>query len=422
MNKTETTPSTRHERRSRLDLCALIIVFGAVLYGICACSRNDGYVADHGIPPCEITAPMDSIFSALFDSDGKEPGALVMVMHGDSIIYDHAFGYARLDKPVRITDSTVFNVSSISKLFTGVSIIKLMEQGLIGLDDTLSQYFPSFPKEYFGQITVRHMLSHSSGLPDVRPIGESEWKEYLEKHSSVFGFDFDYRRYGTAKEFINSLANLDTIAFEAGTHYDRRDVSYILAVPLLEKVTGQDFETWVSENLIKPAGLSETFYFHTDHFHEGLAHGYRPANPETEPISFRSEDGKWDEYDYGEADYFLTKSDRGLCSSGRDLMKFRRALRDGLIISKESREKMLSPVIPTDVDYVDFCLGTAVRRIPGTSPKAYHLNMNGGFAVLECWWPEGNVDYLVLSNRNDWPQRKVAAAVDSILESHGWVD
>lgn len=421
MNKTETTPATRHERRLRLDFCAVIIALAAMLYGI-ACTRESNYRADHGVPPCEITAPLDSLFSTIFGGDDEAPGALVMVMRGDSIVYDHAFGYARLDKPERITDSTVFNVSSISKLFTGVSIVKLMEQGLIGLDDTLSRYFPNFPKEYFGQITVRHMLSHSSGLPDVRPNGESEWKNYLEEHNSVFGFDFDYRRYGTAKEFINSLVNLDTIAFEAGTHYDRRDVSYILAVPLIEKVTGREFEKWVSENLIVPAGLSETAYFHSDHIHERMAHGYRLADPQSDPISFRSDDGKWDEFDYGEADYFLTKSDRGLCSSARDLMKFRRALRNGKIISDSSRRKMLAPVIPTDIDYVDFCLGTAVRRIPGTSPKAYHLNMNGGFAVLECWWPEGDVDYVVLSNRNDWPQRKVAAAVDSILESHGWVD
>lgn len=402
-----------------LGFGVIFIILGAVFYGVLSCTHSDGYRADHGVAPCEITAPLDSLFGGLFPAG--EPGAIVAVMRDGEIVYDHAYGYSRLDSLARVTDSTVFNLSSVSKLFSGVALMKMVEQGIITLDDSLSRFFPSFPARYFDKIRVSHVLSHSSGLPDLRPLGEDEWSCYLETHKSVFGYDLDYRRYGTGVEYIKCFENLDTIAFEPGTHYDARDISYVLVAPLIEAATGDNFEAWMKENIFEPAGLTETYYYNVSFHHPRLAHGYKLAES-TEPTStFRSEDGRWEEYDCDEADYFLTKADRGVCGSARDFMRFKRALREGRIISKASIDTMLTPIIATHVPFVDFGLGTAVRRIPGTSAKAYHMNMNGGFSAVECWWPDGDVDYLIFTSRNDWNQHAVVAAVDSIIASKGWI-
>lgn len=402
-----------------MDICAVVLLIAILISGIASCVSADRYRADHGVPPCEITASMDSLFGAIFKSG--EPGAIVTVMRGDSIVYNHAFGLARLDSVERVTDSTLFNVSSVSKLFTGVALMKLSDEGILSLDDSLSKFFPTFPARYFDNITVRHVLSHRSGLPDLRPTTQAAWERYIATHRSVFGFDSDYRRYGTEAEHIRSFENLDSVDFPPGTHYDRRDISYVLIAPLIENVTGMDFDEWMRLNIFEPAGMTETFYYRQGVRRPRMAHGYRPVEPGMAAVGARSADGRWEEFDYGEADYFLTRADRGVFTSSRDFMKFKRALKDGRIIRKELIDSMLKPEIATYEEYVHFGLGSAVQRKPGFTMRPYHVNNNGGFAAIECWWPECDIHYIVFSSRNGWDQYHVMCKVDSLLASNGWI-
>ena len=216
-----------------LDMAVLLL---AILPAIVSCSRRDIYRADHGVPQCEITGSLDSLFGSIFKPG--EPGGIICVTRNDSVVYKTAFGMARLDSAERITDSTIFNISSASKIFTSAALLKLAELGTISLDDPLAKYFPEFPENIFKKITIRHILTHSSGLPDMRPLNMEQWNRYLTCHNSVFGHDKDYRLYGTEDEHMQIFQNLDTVAFEAGTHYQRDDPAYILVAPLIERITG----------------------------------------------------------------------------------------------------------------------------------------------------------------------------------------
>lgn len=402
------------------DAVALLLAFIVLLSGVESCSRANTYRADHGVAPCEITPAFDSLFSALLTDDA--PGAIVTVMRGDSVMYNHAFGLARLDSADRVTDSTIFNISSASKLITGVAIMKLVEQGLVHLDDSLSKYFPEFPNRYFDHITLRNVLTHTSGLPDLRPTNRNEWSEYLDNHVSTFGYDRDYRLYGTENEHMQSFVELDTIVNAPGAHYDRRDISYILIAPLIERVTGQKFTKWMKANIFAPIGMNETFYYCAGLRVPRMAHGYRPADPARAVETYRSDDGLWDEYDYNEAEYFLTKADRGVFSSARDFRRFRRALAKGEIISQASIDSLLTPYIMTQQPNVMFGLTTAIDLTEGKPRKSYHLNANGGFSTITCWWPDKDVTYLVFASRNDFDQRRVMAQADSIIAAAGWLD
>lgn len=409
----------------KTDILALIIAIVSVIYGTTSCRRHTDYDPYHGVAPCAITAPIDSLIEEYFPGvdKGHNPGGIITVMRRDTIVYNRSFGYGRLDTHTLLSDSTTLNLSSISKLFTGVAIARLIEKGLISPDDTISKFFPKFPKKYFGRITVAHMLSHTSGLPDLRPTDQSQWDEYLEKHKSSFGYDRDYRRFGSEQEHMRTFENLDTIAFEPGTHYDRYDMAYVLVAPLIETLTGCKFDDWMDENLFRPAGMTETFYLDPSTPEPlGEAHGYRISEGDAKSSTFRSPDSKWEEYDYDEVDYFNTKADRGAWSSSRDIMRFFRALRNGKIISRESIEKIIQPVHATNQPNVSYGLGIPVERKPYCSPKAYHMNVNGGFGAIDCWWPEGDVCYIILTNRNDWQprQRELMFAIDRLIRENGW--
>lgn len=362
-----------------------------------------------------LTAPLDSVFHNIFH-DG-EPGASVFVMQNDSLIYARSFGVANFITGEMMTDSTIINLASISKIFSATALLKLAEEGKINLDDCISKYFPEFPPQVFDKITIRHILSHSSGLPDLRPRDNAEWKNYLSNYESVFGFGTDYRLYGTENEHILVFRNVNSTEFEPGHHFQLNDPGYIIVAPLIERVTGVPFNKWMRKNIFDPSGAKNIFYYTPGQEYEGLAHGYRRATTEARK-TYRTPDNKWEEFDYGETEFFLTKADRGAYASACALEKWIRALYSGKIISEASIRDMMIPEVPSDIPFTSYGLGTAVRMEPGMPVKSYHLNSNGGFTCVEVTWPETNLHYIILSNRNDWNPRQVMESVDALLYSN----
>ncbi len=393
----------------------LIIVIAAASAVAVGCNKfTNTYRADHGLPPCEYTASLDSLFTPLFPD--AQPGAIVTVMRNDTIIYNHAFGLARLDSSDYITDSTLFNLASASKSFCAAAILKLCEQGTLSLDDSLSKYFPEFNNELFDRIQIRNILTHSSGLPDLRPSDLQEWNKYVKNHETVFSEGPDYRLYGSEKEHMQIFRDLGADDYTPSTEYQRTDPAFILVVPLIERVTGRDFDSWMSDNIFKPAGMTDTYYYNPGCTLPRMAHGYRRTNGNTRAGVFRSADGRWEEYDYGEADYFLTKADRGAYSSARDFMRWNRALYSGKIISKQSLDSINTSYLTTaDEPNVTYGFANAIENIPGKPIKIYHLNTNGGFSITEATIPERKISYLIFATRADWDQRGVFDKVDSIL-------
>ncbi len=391
----------------------------AVLSIICSCSP-DKRGGMESLPPCAVTEGLDSLFSGIFPEE-EGPGGIAMVMRNDTVVYRHAFGVADLQSKEPINDSTLFNLSSASKIFTSAALLKLCEQGMLSLDDSLSKFFPEFNEEVFAPLTIRHILTHSSGLPDPRPANAKEWSKYQDMHHSVFVDNEDYALYGDEGEHMHSFQNLTRADFEPGTHYNRQDPAYILVAPIIEKVTGSTFEEWMDRNIFKPAGTKETFYYSYLSEMPPTSHAYRKADGRPASLAFRSEDGRWEEYDFGEAPFFLTRADRGVYSSARDFMVWNRALYSGKIISDSSLKVINMPYIPTDVPMVSFGLGTAIREEPGFPLKSYHMNSNGAYSIVEGTWPEEKLHYIVFANRADWDYRAVTASIDSIFKAKGFL-
>ena len=116
-------------------------------------------------PEKEQIAQLDQLCTSLFPAD--EPGAAVLVMKGDDIIFDKGYGIADIDTKVPIDGNTFFNIASVSKQFTAVAVLQLVEQGKLSLEDAVAQYFP-FPQAFWKEVRIKHLLSHSSGVPDAR--------------------------------------------------------------------------------------------------------------------------------------------------------------------------------------------------------------------------------------------------------------
>ncbi|MDE7407294.1 MAG: beta-lactamase family protein, partial [Muribaculaceae bacterium] len=415
MRKSITLAVSTHGLKAKVYGIAIVIVALTAMY---AC-HNTVDKHDDKLVPCAVTVSLDSLFSQIFP-DAKEPGGIAIVMRNDTMVYRHTFGLADLETRAAIDDSTVFNLSSASKIFTTAALLKLSEQGMLSLDDSLSKFFPELNRRIFDKINIRHILTHSTGLPDLRPRNKEQWNNYQDAHQTVFVFGQDYILYGDENEQMHIFHSLETTEFEPGTHYQRDDPAYIMVAPLIERITGVNFEKWMNENIFKPTGAN-IFYQGADYGDKKIAHAYRSANASTTPRGYRSADGRWDEYDVGEAPYFLTRADRGAYSTAHDFMKWICAFYSGKIISEASLKAMHTPYIPTDMPMISFGLGTGIRDEPGAPIKSYHMNSNGGYAVVEGSWPEKNLHYIVFANRADWDTRAITMSLDSIFHVNNFI-
>lgn len=406
---------------TKLNLYKTLCFLGMAL--LLSCSPK-GEKADYA----SFTASLDSLFTQKFPAG--EPGACVMVTLHDSIIYDRGFGMATLPghetaQGTPITDETRFNICSVSKQFSSVALLKLEEQGLISLQDPVHKYFPEFQADFFDKITLAHLLSHTSGIPDSRPRTPEEWAVYTSQNKTEFSRVEDFKRFCEIEESTRYLELLDSLAFEPGTQYEYQNPTFQLAELIVERVTHQDFDAWMRENVFLPAGMTNTLYFTPEAEIQLMAHGYEPVGfttlngdqvPLENPMGYwRSADGKWQENDYGEASFFGTKADGGIYTTPLDFWKWDQALYHDKVMSRESREQAHTPRILSDIPETSYGYGFFIEERKDRPKKIYHTGDNGGFLIFEGRIPELDVFYLIFANRPDWDREATVEEVDKII-------
>lgn len=396
-------------KKQTIIIMATLAVAASLMLGSCGRKAPQS-------KPDSLTSAIDSVFTSHFRPG--EPGAIVLVAKGDSIIYDKGFGFARLDTGEPVTDSTMFNICSISKQFSALALIKLAEEGRISLDDPLTKYFPKLNPEVFQGVTLRHMLSHTSGIPDARPRTKEEWIKYTQKHKSAFGTVRDFKHYALWKESTRYLEGLEKLNFEPGTKYEYMNPTYQLVLPIVEQVTGAKFTTWMKAHIFDRAGMENTMYVEPGVPSSNFAHAYTDPSTKTPDYYWTSSDGNWEECDYAEADFFPTKADGGLFTSAIDFLRYERALFGGHLIKPESLKTMTAPVIATGDPYTQYALGLYIEDNPEKAHKIYHTGDNGGFMTFEGYFPESELFYLIFANRADWERPQVVEAMDSIFAAH----
>ncbi|MFC0513882.1 serine hydrolase [Mucilaginibacter angelicae] len=184
---------------------------------------------------------LDSLFTNLFNQ--HEFNGNVLVTEKGNVVYRHSFGYADAGAKLLNTDQTAFNLASVSKTFTAVAILQLKQAGKLKLDDPFVKYFPDFP---WAQITIRHLLSHTSGLPDFQ-IFEKPYSENPEKIYSL-------------NDLIPALKNDSRgLLFKTGEKYSYSNTGFGLLALLVEKLSGMKFQDYLSKNIFKPAGMVHTY-------------------------------------------------------------------------------------------------------------------------------------------------------------------
>ncbi|MFA6769600.1 MAG: serine hydrolase domain-containing protein [Bacteroidales bacterium] len=341
----------------------------------------------------KIITECDIMFTALYPEN--EPGAAVLIMKGDSIIFEKGYGIADMETMTPIDGNTFFNIASVSKQFSAVALMILAQEGKLSLDDTVDKWFPEFKSPLMSKITLRHLLSHTSGIPDSR--------DRTDRNFVLTSTDTQSYAY---------ISHLKELNFEPGTDYEYMNPTFQLMYTIIEKASGKNFDSFMRDRIFTPIGMEETTYFEADKFIPRMAHGYL----------YNKETKVYDEFDYGEESFFASKADGGLYTSVREFTKWEKALRDNLLISQEAKEEAHTPKIEikeTPHNYYGY--GWYIEQRPDYPVKVYHTGDNGGFQIYAGRYPEQEILYLIFSNRNDRDREHTAYEMDKIFKKEGWL-
>ena len=205
-------------------------------------------------------ARTDSVFSAFDRSDG--PGCSVGVFRDGAIRYARGYGMANLELGVANSPHTVFDVGSVSKQFTAMSILLLQKDGKLDIDESVRKYIPELPA-YADHITLRQLLSHTSGIRDHFGLLE------------IAGRDFD----GTADtvDYLRLITRSAAPNFEPGTRYLYSNSGFVLLAQIVYRVSGMPLSRFAAERIFAPLGMRDT-RFQDDHTQiiPGRATAYMP--------------------------------------------------------------------------------------------------------------------------------------------------
>lgn len=256
---------------------------------------------------------LDSLFTAEFRAD--EPGGAVLVMKGDSVIYQKCIGLADLATREKITPGTLFNLGSISKTFVANGILILQEEGKLSLDDPMSSYFPEFKsREIADAVTVTQLLTHTSGLPDIRHVSENP---------AFFITANDYENFAPVMQ-------AEKLNFSPGQKYEYSNPAFNGLALIIEKVSGMKWQQFISERIFAPAGMVSSTITDGPHPEKGVAHAYELIN------------GEWVESDYGEFPTFPAAGNGGVWSSIAELPMYEKAIRKNLFLGKALTDRSRS--------------------------------------------------------------------------------
>ncbi len=299
------------------------------------------------------------------------PGYAVMVINDGKIIYNKGFGLANLETKQPITSNTDFYLASLSKEFTSMAIMILHDRHLLKFDDLMIKYLPGFPA-YGKKITIRNLLTHTSGLPDFY---------------NVLGYNHDFTGL-TNQDVWNLLMKQDSLLFPPGTKYNYSNSEYVLLAMIIAKVSQEHFAKFMEENIFNPIGMNNTLIF-TD----------STLNVPDRAIGYVKDSiGIYKKDDYAQ----FTTGAGGMYSSTGDLFKWDQSLYTNKLVSKATLQQAFTKQKLNDGTKINYGFGWMINNLNEGNLKGvkyiYHTGSLDGFKNLIVRIPSYHFTCIVLSN------------------------
>lgn len=364
-------------RRSLIQDISMFCLLSIFAISGCADARNDK------------AAHIDSLVSA-YNDYGHFHGTVLVSEHG-RIILEKGYGVANREWDMLHGPETKFRIASITKTFTAVLIMQLIEAGKLDLEGKLIDYLPFYRKNTGQRVTIHHLLSHSSGIPDHLRIPGFWQNQMLLRYSR--------------KEFVHQFCSGD-LEFEPGSKYQYNNSGYYLLGLVIEEVTGKSFDTVLQDNILKPLGMTNTGVDNNRVVLKKRATGYVKSAFEFINVPYLNIDNAF--------------ASGQMYSTARDLYLFDQALHSDILLSAQYRGMLFTPhffypkgnyAVGYDWELAKLPLGSSADSVS----YAQHMGGLNGFNTLLCRLIREKHLIVLLANLDSAPLKEMRQQITNIL-------
>jgi CubicO group peptidase (beta-lactamase class C family) len=325
------------------------------------------------------TAAVDALFADYNRPD--VPGASVIVVRDGKVLYRHAYGMADLEAHTAATTATNYRLASVTKQFTAMAILILAQRGQLSLDDPLTKFFPDYPA-YGTAITVRHLLTHTSGL--------LAYEDLIPASRTLQVKD---------RDVLDLLKLQDHTYFPPGSEWRYSNTGYAHLAMIVEKVSGTPFAAFLKKNIFDPLRMTQTVAFE-----EGVSSVPHRA------FGYSQHGSAFERTDQSLTSAVL--GDGGIYSSVDDLFLWDQSLYTARLVSTAALQQAFTSAVLASGKSTGYGFGWEIGEFHGLK-TVRHGGSTIGFRTNILRIPERKFTVIVLANRNE---AKPAEIADRIAE------
>ena len=318
----------------------------------------------------EIKKNIDDLFQS-YSSYNRFIGN-VLISQNDTIIYQKSFGHANLKEGKKNTGNSIFSIASLTKSLTAVGIMKLVEDEKVTLVTPISRYFPNFISADSSQITIQHLLNHSSGIKANIGRTDDEGNGIMPEVNPT-----------TLHELLAKFKD-SKLKFEPGTSYDYNNFGYLLLANIIEKASGLTYANYMEQAVFKPANMKNTASASFTDIHQRtfpyLGLGMNELKKVDPPLH---------------TSWLMGAAE--INSTTVDLYNFLHALDKGIILKPATVNKLYSLTQNIGVNEMKSGLGWVIGQKEGEE-WIYNNGLLPGYASMMGSMPSKNIKVIILSN------------------------
>jgi D-alanyl-D-alanine carboxypeptidase len=318
------------------------------------------------------TKKVDSLLQSVYADD--LPGVSVAIVHDGKVILKKSYGVREIDSKEKISSSTNFNIASLTKQFTAMAILQLAEKNKLSLSDKLSHFFPKMNPKLADAITVKELLTHTSGIPDHY--------DYTNTKNMHHAHD---------RDVLDAIKNTDSTYFTPGTKFRYSNTAFCILALIIEKTSGLSYHEYLEKNIFLPSGMKHSTVWNEQASIRQPAIGYELDSMQKKFRKSQAEENV----------FFSTEGDGGIYTSVNDYLKWFKALQSGKVFPKKITDEARSIQFAIDKNkrpgygYGWFIDNNDIWK------KVYHSGSNGGFRSFSFTIPSQNILIVIFSNRAD---------------------
>ncbi|MBU9722434.1 MULTISPECIES: serine hydrolase domain-containing protein [Bacillaceae] len=319
---------------------------------------------------------------------------VILGKDNEDVLFESAFGFANRSDKLENNMDTRFGIASGCKIFTAVAICQLVEKGLLTfetkLEDCLEANFPHFDEK----VTVHHLLTHTSGVPDYFDEAVMDDFEDLWKQNPMY-------RIKRLEDFL-PLFQDQKMMFSPGEKFHYNNGGFILLGLIVESISRQKFQDYVVEHIFSPAEMKESGYFSFDCLPGNTALGY-----------IDEEDGSWRTNIYSLP--IIGGSDGGAFITAKDMIRFWEALLTNRLLKEDMTRKLLTPYAQEEVDGDEYYgYGVWISKKDDDIFKYHVMGYDPGVSFASSFYPKLGLKLVIPSNRS-WGPHDVTETIEDYL-------